>query len=113
MIYLFFSKSSGYVMYTSEPRCIGHQQFHKYNLDYMKDALKYYNKQNIPQFSFLVEGESHDGYFKSLYRVDNDFMNYLKEIEENGVFENSMVIIMGDHGMHFGPYYETKVLYNL
>lgn len=95
-------------MYLSNPRCLGVKQIHQHYFNYLKDSLNYYHNKKQPVFFKLVLMDSHDGEIKSLPRIDYDFYKYLKYINDNGIMNKSVIIIAGDHGIHYGEYYNTK-----
>lgn len=95
--------------YGRKPRCLGDKQIHQHYFQYLKDALKYYNSKKQPVFSELIMMDSHDKYMQSVPRLDNDLYDYIKYLNDNGIMNNSVIILTADHGLHYGKYYETDV----
>lgn len=93
--------------YLSYPRCAGHKELHKHFFDFTKEAVTYYSKKNQPSFSFITFMDSHDPELKSTPRLDKDLSLFIEELDKNDVFKNTILILYGDHGLHYGYYYQT------
>lgn len=105
--------------FTRNARCVGNKQYHKWQLDYLEEALLFYRKLNRKSFSFTSFIEAHEPSFISITRVDTDFSNHLKRLYciflynnhniDSNFMESSINIILSDHGMHYGKYYNSEV----
>lgn len=98
-------------MYTSKARCLGDKQIHQHYFQYLKEALRYYHIYNQPVFSTLILTDSHDEMFQSLPRVDDDLKEYISYLHRSAIMRNSVIILTSDHGLHYGNYYKTNVLF--
>lgn len=67
-------------LYNNKPRCVGHKQLHKWQLEYLDEALLFYMKKNKRTFSFTSFMEAHEPSFKSITRVDDDFASHLMHL---------------------------------
>lgn len=104
-----FRNCSNKYLYGEKIRCLGNKQRHNHQLDSLESLLQqsisYYN----PVFSYTSFMESHDSSFTSLLRIDEDVKNHLKNLEYEGILEKSITILIGDHGIHYGDYFNTSV----
>lgn len=98
-------------LFGNKPRCIGDKQFHQLYLDYLNEALPYYYKRSIPFISYSSFMEPHEDKQISLLRVDKDFAHHMNTLLANNIINHSLIILMGDHGMNYGPWYNSKVFY--
>lgn len=68
-------------------------------LNYMKEVFNVYKQQ--PKFLFGFHGElSHDSY-NDIGVVDEDLRNWLRDLHEFGHLNNTVLILMSDHGHRF------------
>lgn len=68
-------------------------------LNYIKEIFNVYKNQ--PKFLFGFHGElSHDSY-NDIGVVDNDLHNWIKDLNEFGHLNNTILILMSDHGHRF------------
>ncbi|XP_076395907.1 uncharacterized protein LOC100877796 [Megachile rotundata] len=76
--------------------------------------FRYYNKycigsipRHMPKFLFGFHGElSHDSY-NDIGVVDNDLHNWVKDLHEFGHLNNTILILMSDHGHRFADIRNT------
>lgn len=62
----------------------------------MKNIFKTYQKQ--PKFAFGFHGElSHDS-INDIGLADQDLLKWMKDLNDSGVLNNTVLIIMSDHG---------------
>lgn len=87
--------------------CVGSKKRHQIMFDYAKGMIDHYNQSNINvfQFSFHVE-LSHDSI--NLVRViDDDLFAWLKSLKASGTLDNTVFILMSDHGNRFAEIRNT------
>lgn len=108
-IQLFKNCSNNY-LYGKNKRCLGNKHRHKHQLDVLEFLYSSYSETSS-LFSFTSFMESHDPSFVSLTRVDKDFSNHLQNLENANILNNSITILIGDHGFHYGRYYHTEVFF--
>ncbi|CAI4222045.1 unnamed protein product [Auanema sp. JU1783] len=86
--------------------CLGSEPLHKSWFSYAKQFMKIYKP--YPRFLLMHQSLlSHDDI--NLVQVeDDDLYKFLKNMNEEGYFDDSMVIIMADHGHRFAKLRETQ-----
>lgn len=107
-IQLFRNCSEPY-LYGSGKRCLGNKSRHKHQLDILESIYLYNHNNNISTFSFTTFMESHDSSFISLLRMDKDMANHLDNLHRNNILKESITVLMADHGIHYGNYFNTPV----
>ncbi|KAJ8983434.1 hypothetical protein NQ317_005899 [Molorchus minor] len=85
--------------------CTGNIPRHKVMLNEIKDFFDIY--RTMPKFLFGFHGElSHDDY--NLVGVaDEDFKEFLTELNKSGALDNTILIVMADHGHRFAEVRNT------
>lgn len=65
-------------------------------LDWLTHFYDVYN--DVPKFAFGFHGElSHDDYNLVGY-ADAELENFLKDLQESGILNNTLLIMLSDHG---------------
>lgn len=83
----------------SKPFCLGSERRHKVMMDWVKDAFQMY--QNRLKFIFAFHSEySHEDSSK-LNWADDDLLGMLKFLENKNYLNNTVLILMSDHGARF------------
>ncbi|CRL01832.1 CLUMA_CG015153, isoform A [Clunio marinus] len=86
--------------------CIGEKTRHQIMLDYTKDFLEKYNNTN-PSFIFSFHAElSHDS-INLISVADDDVEHWLKDMKSSGILNNTILIMMSDHGNRFAEIRNT------
>ena len=89
----------------NKPYCLGSTPRHMIMLNWIKELYAVYPNQ--PKFSFLFHAEySHEGNSESRW-VDDDLLSFLIEMENLGHLNNTLLILMADHGARFQEYRKT------
>lgn len=85
--------------------CLGSEPLHKSWFRYSREFMNVYN--DMPRFLVMHQGLlSHDDI--NLVEVeDNDLAQLLRDMREKGELDDSVVIIMADHGHRFAKLRET------
>ena len=84
----------------SQPLCTGSLARHKIFLNYGLDMFRTY-PSSIRKFSFLFNVElSHDS-LNQLQLADDDLLDFLKLLNDGGHLDNTLLIMMSDHGARF------------
>ncbi|XP_076238504.1 uncharacterized protein LOC143181785 [Calliopsis andreniformis] len=85
--------------------CVGSIPRHMVMLNYIKEIFNVYKYQ--PKFLFGFHGElSHDSY-NDIGVVDDDLYNWVKDLHEFGHLNNTILILMSDHGHRFAEIRNT------
>ncbi|CAD7092544.1 unnamed protein product [Hermetia illucens] len=86
--------------------CHGSQPAHRAMLDYTKNFMLKYNG-TYPKFVFSFHGElSHDS-INLIGAADEDMTNWLMDLKRSGVLNNTILIMMSDHGNRFAEVRNT------
>lgn len=88
-------------------RCIGPREQYKMLLDYIKNFVMRLSSYNIPYFSFFWGAALTHDLFNAARQGDDYYLQFFKELNDNGYFENTVVIFMSDHGIRYGPIRST------
>lgn len=86
--------------------CVGSRKKHNAMLDYTKDFIEKYNNTN-PSFIFSFHAElSHDS-INLIGVADDDITAWMKSMKTSGLLNNSILIMMSDHGNRFAEIRNT------
>ena len=92
-------------MRTSKPFCFGSITRLQSMLNWMRDLFDMYPSQ--PKFSFLFHSQySHDSNNRLPYG-DDELLEFLKLMYQRGYFDNTIFILMTDHGARFSSLRKT------
>lgn len=85
--------------------CMGASPRHSVMMNYIKTIFDAY--QNQPKFVFGFHGElSHDSY-NDIGAADDDVYKWLKALNDSGHLNNTVLIMMSDHGHRFAEIRNT------
>lgn len=85
--------------------CLGSVPRHLNMMHWVRDFFHMYVDK--PKFSFLFHSEfTHNGY-SEVRVVDDDFKQFIENLEENGFLNNTLLILMADHGARFQAVRQT------
>ncbi|XP_078052258.1 uncharacterized protein LOC144478335 [Augochlora pura] len=85
--------------------CVGGIPRHMVMLNYMREIFNVYEHQ--PKFLFGFHGElSHDSY-NDIGVADQDLYTWIKDLNESGHLNNTLLILMSDHGHRFADIRNT------
>jgi hypothetical protein len=80
--------------------CVGSRPKHMVMMDYTYDFMQKYNNTN-PTFLFSFHAElSHDS-INLVGVIDDDLTNWLKKLHQTSLLNNTLLIMMSDHGNRF------------
>jgi hypothetical protein len=92
-------------MRTAKPYCFGSITRLQSMLNWIRDLFDMYPSQ--PKFSFIFHSQySHDSNDRLPYG-DDELVEFLKLMNTRGYFDNTMFILMSDHGARFSSLRET------
>ena len=87
-------------------KCINSQPQHKIQLDYLKSLLRAYPA--IPKFGFtFLSSLCHGKTILPLGAAEKDFLEFFKSIWKLGYLNDTMLVVMGDHGARTGDFRYT------
>ncbi|XP_076315052.1 uncharacterized protein LOC143227493 [Tachypleus tridentatus] len=87
--------------------CFGNVPKLKLMLDWILDFCKKHKSIPYFLFSFFIEVTHND--FNNAQLLDDDVSQFLEMLNRSGLFKNTIVILMGDHGNRYGNVLETEV----
>ncbi|XP_064554175.1 uncharacterized protein LOC135439381 isoform X2 [Drosophila montana] len=89
--------------------CLGRKQSFRYVFDYCLQLVqRFVHETPKPFFGlFWTKSFSYDD-FSGAANVDKDFVSYLEQFKEHGLFERAVVILFSLHGQHKGPLMELS-----
>ncbi|XP_030561557.1 uncharacterized protein LOC115763223 [Drosophila novamexicana] len=84
--------------------CLGRKPNFRYVFDYCLQLVqRFVHETPKPFFGiFWTKSFSYDD-FSGAANVDKDFVSYLEQFKEHGLFERAVVILFSLHGQHKGP----------
>lgn len=83
----------------SKPFCLGSKRRHKVMMDWVKDGFQMYRNRLKFMFAFHSEYSHEDS--SKLNWADDDLLEMLKYLEDNNYLNNTVLILMSDHGARF------------
>ncbi|XP_034837571.1 uncharacterized protein [Maniola hyperantus] len=84
--------------------CVGDRPSFLVLLDLTRQFMKVKGKRFC--FTFIAD-ISHDDFYK-ISTADDDLVDFLRHVKDAGYLEDTMLIVMGDHGPRFGPIRATR-----
>ncbi|XP_023241495.1 uncharacterized protein LOC111639786 [Centruroides sculpturatus] len=104
-LWLALSESS--LLKKSSTYCLGNIPTYTILFNWMKEFIEKYSRELYFLFSFYI-AVTHTNFNNAQY-LDGDVYNLLRELNENGHFRNTVVIVMGDHGNRYGKVLTTSI----
>lgn len=77
--------------------CLGSISRHLNLFNWIKEFFLMYKRQ--PKFSFIFHSEASHNYNNPLSLIDDDLKNLLMNMKSNGHLENTILLLMSDHGV--------------
>ncbi|KAK3704128.1 hypothetical protein QZH41_019027, partial [Actinostola sp. cb2023] len=84
--------------------CLGTEPGYRKRFRNIKSFYKAYPKRKKFSISFFSIG--HDD-INSLGYLQDDFLQFLKDMKESGSLDNTLLVVMGDHGIRYGAIRKT------
>lgn len=97
----------------SRPNCIGPDLASSILLEYGHQFISTYEKlrkgthTDLRWASFMHFVDSHEDTMLLSATLDPGLSNFLRELHRDAHFENSVVVVTSDHGLHYGPRFST------
>jgi hypothetical protein len=85
-------------------RCLYDRFVHRHTLNYLSKAQKLYREKapQVPWFMTAAFIEGHEGTGEVLSTLDDDLSSFLLSLANDGVLEDTAVLLLADHGLHMG-----------
>lgn len=87
-------------------KCLNSQPQHRLQLEYLKSLFRAYPKTPKFGFTFLSSLCHHDSILP-LGAAAKDFFEFFESIRDAGFFNDTMFVVMGDHGARTGEFRST------
>ena len=82
------------------PKCLAHRHETEFLLGYVQDFVLKFHKRGFFSVSHLTE-IPHDSE-NNLSSIEEYFLHMLKNLDKKGSLENTILLVYGDHGLHWG-----------
>ncbi|XP_025413865.1 uncharacterized protein LOC112685993 isoform X2 [Sipha flava] len=89
-----------------KPFCYGSLPRHQIMLNYIKDMFRVY--EDKPKFMFAFHGELSHDYANKVAVAENDLVEWLEWFQKSGYLNNTMLVLMSDHGQRFASVRDTQ-----
>ena len=86
--------------------CLGSKPRYKVFLDWLMEGLVSNKRKNFLTFGFFSE-LSHDNN-NPIALMDDENVKFLASIQDQGILDNTVFIMMSDHGIRYGPLRSTE-----
>ncbi|XP_061707494.1 uncharacterized protein LOC133517983 [Cydia pomonella] len=89
-------------------RCLKNKAFYKIVLNYIKGLLQYLSHNKDKLFGFFWEESVSHNILKKPQIMDEGYLNFFTELESNQLLDDTILIVLGDHGMRWGRFAKTQ-----
>ncbi|XP_065336670.1 uncharacterized protein LOC135937447 [Cloeon dipterum] len=93
----------------SDRRCYGHIPKHVFLFNYTRDFAVKMQKEGRAFFSLTFSTPLSHNRINSVQVADDDLLKLLQDLEMHNIFNNTVVLIMGDHGNRIGDARRTAI----
>lgn len=93
------------LQWSPSKRCLLNKKAHKYLHEYLISFWE--NHLNLPKMAIVDHEEGHEPSMKILKSTDWDSMKLLEYFYENGYLDNTILLILSDHGIGYGSFRQT------
>lgn len=96
------------------PNCLGPDLASKHLMAYAEKFLTTYEKQrkgenkDMRWAMFLHFIDSHEDTMVLSSLLDSVMSDFLARLATSGTFEKALAIVTSDHGLHYGPYFQSR-----
>ncbi|CAG9325566.1 unnamed protein product [Blepharisma stoltei] len=98
------SAQYGYSETSKRERCIGNKNAHAWMMDYILDFSETY--KNVSRYTYMHIDTAHEETGTVVSTIDLDLKKFLEEFFSRD--EDSILFLMGDHGMRYGEWFKSK-----
>jgi len=86
--------------------CVGQQFMSDVVLDWTRDHVTKYH--DLPNFILSASHEVHDAVSRQPLTLDPNVKKHLQWYVESGMIKNTVLVLLADHGIHYGPIYANE-----
>ena len=96
------------------PNCLGPDLAARHLIKYGDEFLTMYEKrrkENNPRLrwaAFLHFIDTHEDSMVLASMLDGTISDFLLRLGTGGIFERALAIVTSDHGLHYGPYFQSR-----
>ncbi|CAG9325562.1 unnamed protein product [Blepharisma stoltei] len=98
------SAQYGYSEALKRERCIGNKNAHAWMMDYILDFSDVY--KDVSRYTYMHIDTAHEETGTVVATIDLDLKKFLEEFFSRD--EDSILFLMGDHGMRYGEWFKSK-----
>ena len=95
----------------NRPNCLGSDPAASHLLQYGMQFIETYGSDTDasrqPWAAFVHFVDSHEDTMTLSTLLDPLLANFLRDVFDSGKLSNAMVMMISDHGLHYGPYFQT------
>lgn len=95
----------------ARPNCVGGKHASEYLFNHAKDFIQTYSSSQTPWAAFLSLVDTHEDTMTLATVLDQYLAEFLKdmttEMIASNTFKNTAVAVLSDHGLHYGPYFQS------
>jgi hypothetical protein len=92
--------------FTDRPNCIGPDLASSHLLQYGEQFVKAYNGV-APWAGFMHFVDTHEDTMVLSALLDSQISDFFERLNREKAFENTVVVLCSDHGLHYGPYFQA------
>ncbi|KAH6943745.1 hypothetical protein HPB50_026360 [Hyalomma asiaticum] len=89
--------------------CAGSRLKTQVYLEYLRDVLRLNSRHGIPIFSYVWLSDVPHSNDHALLVLDNPVHELLRDMQERGAFNNTVLVMLSDHGARFGSNRATAI----
>lgn len=96
------------------PNCLGPDLAASHLMNYGEEFVLRYEKRReqadplLRWAAFLHFIDTHEDTMVLSSMLDVEMSSFLRRLQDQNAFENSLVIVTSDHGLHYGPYFQSR-----
>jgi phosphoglycerol transferase MdoB-like AlkP superfamily enzyme len=76
-------------------------------LSYVESILDLGHRENTPVYSLSWSTSVTHNYMNNLQLLDGTYADFIESIKSKGYLDNTILIVMGDHGLRWGEFSRT------
>ena len=89
------------------PNCIGHEPAAKHLIRHVSQFISLYSERDRKWAAFASFVDSHEDTMSLALTLDDQFYNFLSGLS-GSILDNTMVLLVSDHGLHYGPFLQSR-----
>lgn len=94
------------LLFRENRHCLGSRMSYSVYLDWIKEAIETNKGRNFFSFGFISDYSHNNN--KDVTLTDQHNVEFLKYLKSHSILDNTFLILMGDHGLRYGPFRMTE-----